>query len=164
MTFFFLAQDVSEAIEKNGRTIEGLEELAMRSNQLFHNNMNLWTLGVVLAVLGYGTTKIITRSIKKEMNIKIIREPIAPDYDVNFGKYNDLINLNALRANFQSGKKAESIKCSLNEAQSNKELNQKKKIVLLFEVAATLRYGFGQINIEPHSKMWVYTKDSVREK
>lgn len=133
-----------ECIDHSGRTKEGLNDFLTMFIQFINEYMYLFASGCVLALIGYVSTKIIKRSIEKEIDIDLIPTLFGYDYYVDYGKYDGLIHTNTVHTSIQEFTNKE-IKDSIQGEQKRKFIDRQKKVYNFYEVEAFLRYGIGKL-------------------
>lgn len=129
-------------IDQSGRTANGVKEFLMTIDYFVNGNMYLFGAGAVLALVGYVSTKLIKRSIEKEMIVDLIPTIFGYEYYVNYGKYDELIHTNFVHMSVQ-----ESTIKEVRENQETKEVLRRKAVYNFYEVEASLRYSIGKLRL-----------------
>ncbi|MFS0969891.1 hypothetical protein ACFC3P_12385 [Enterococcus thailandicus] len=137
-----ILETVIKQIEQSGRTANGVKEFLMTIDHFVNGNMYLFKAGVVLALVGYVSTKLIKRSIEKEMIVDLIPTIFGYEYYANYGKYDELIHTNFVRMSVQ-----EYTLKGIREGQETKEVVRRKEVYNFYEVEASLRYGIGKLGL-----------------
>ncbi len=157
---------LTERIEQSGKTVEGLKEFLTMFIQFVNGHMYLFVSGIILSMIGYVTTKLIKRSIEKEIEIDLIPTLSGYDYYVNYGKFEELLHTNIVRTSIREFTNKE-IKDSIHGEPTRKFIDRQKKVYNFYEVEAILRYGIGKLWLEGRNirqnKPYVFWKSGVLE-
>ncbi|WP_237461768.1 hypothetical protein [Enterococcus faecium] len=136
-------------IEQSGRTTKGVKEFLMTFVHFVNGHMYLFEVGIILFLVGYVSTKLIKRSIEKEMAIDLLPTLFGYEHYVDFGKYNELIHIDIVHAYIQEFT-LKGIRQFLKEGHNTKIIDRQKKVYNFYEVEVSLRYGIGKLCLENH--------------
>lgn len=153
-------------IEQFGRTTKGLKEFLMTFVHFVNGHMYLFVVGIVLFLVGYVSTKLIKRSIEKEIEIDLIPTLLGYEYYVDFGRYDELINTDIVHTSIHEAT-VKGIRTTLKDAQESKAIDRRKEVYNFYEVEASLRYGFGKLSLDgkniPQNKPYIDRKIDALE-
>ncbi|ONN41860.1 hypothetical protein [Enterococcus mundtii] len=153
---------ITKRIEQSGRTTKGIKELLMTFVHFVNGHMYLFEIGIILALIGYISTKLIKRSIENELDIDLIPTISGYEYYVHYGKYDELIRTDIVHTSIHETI-VRSIRSILKDGQDMKNIVRKKEVYNFYEVEANLRYGIGKLwlggNGNPQNK---HPMNSVR--
>lgn len=136
-------------IEQSGRTTKGVKEFLMTFVHFVNGHMYLFEVGIILFLVGYVSTKLIKRSIEKEMAIDLLPTLFGYEHYVDFGKYNELIHIDIVHAYIQEFT-LKGIRQFLKEGHNTKIIDRQKKVYNFYEVEVSLRYGIGKLCLKNH--------------
>ncbi|WP_419771511.1 hypothetical protein, partial [Enterococcus faecium] len=155
---------LTERIEQSGKTIEGLKDFLTMFIQFVNGHMYLFVSGFILSLIGYVTTKLIKKSIEKEIEIDLIPTLSGYDYCVDYGKFEKLLYTNTVHVSIQEFTNKE-IKNSIQGEPTRKFIDRQKKVYNFYEVETILRYGIGKLWLEGRNirqnQTYVYGKNGV---
>ncbi|HAQ6688935.1 TPA: hypothetical protein IX450_002979, partial [Enterococcus faecium] len=106
-------------IEQFGRTTKGLKEFLMTFVHFVNGYMYLFEVGIILFLFGYISTKLIKRSIEKEIEIDLIPTLFGYEYYVDFGRYDELINTGIVHTSIYEAT-VKGIRTTLKDGQESK--------------------------------------------
>lgn len=153
-------------IEQFGRTTKGLKEFLMTFVHFVNGHMYLFVVGIVLFLVGYVSTKLIKRSIEKEIEIDLIPTLLGYEYYVDFGRYDELINTDIVHTSIHEAT-VKGIRTTLKDSQERKVIDRRKEVYNFYEVEASLRYGFGKLSLDgkniPQNKPYIGWKSNALE-
>ena len=153
-------------IEQFGRTTKGLKEFLMTFVHFVNGHMYLFEVGIVLFLVGYVSTKLIKRSIEKEIEIDLIPTLLGYEYYVDFGRYDELINTDIVHTSIHEAT-VKGIRTTLKDSQERKVIDRRKEVYNFYEVEASLRYGFGKLSLDgkniPQNKPYIGWKSDALE-
>ncbi|MGL9796062.1 hypothetical protein [Enterococcus faecium] len=131
-------------IEQSGRTTKGVKEFLMTFVHFVNGHMYLFEVGIILFLVGYVSTKLIKRSIEKEIEIDLIPTLLGYEYYVDFGRYDELINTDIVHMSIHEST-VKGIRSILKDGQEMKAIDRRKEVYNFYEVEASLRYGIGKL-------------------
>jgi len=131
-------------IEQSGRTTKGVKGFLMTFVHFVNGHMYLFEVGIILFLIGYVSTKLIKRSIEKEIESDLIPTLSGYEYYVNYGKYDGLLLTNTVHTSIQEFTNKE-IKDSIQGQKKRKLIDRQKKVYNFYEVETSLRYGIGNV-------------------
>lgn len=153
-------------IEQFGRTTKGLKEFLMTFVHFVNGHMYLFVVGIVLLLVGYVSTKLIKRSIEKEIEIDLIPTLLGYEYYVDFGRYDELINTDIVHTSINEAT-VKGIRTMLKDSQERKVIDRRKEVYNFYEVEASLRYGIGKLSLDgkniPQNKPYIGWKSDALE-
>lgn len=133
-------------IEQFGRTTKGVKEFLMTFVHFVNGHMYLFEVGIILFLVGYVSTKLIKRSIEKEIEIDLIPTLLGYEYYVDFGRYDELINTDIVHTSIHEAT-VKGIRTTLKDGQERKAIDRRKEVYNFYEVEANLRYGIGKLSL-----------------
>lgn len=131
-------------IEQSGRTTKGVKDFLLTFIHFVNGHMYLFEVGIILFFVGYVSTKLIKRSIEKEIEIDLIPTLLGYEYNVDFGRYDELINTDIVHTSIHEST-VKGIRSILKNGQEMKAIDRRKEIYNFYEVEASLRYGIGKL-------------------
>ncbi|EGP4932514.1 MULTISPECIES: hypothetical protein [Enterococcus] len=131
-------------IEQSGRTTKGVKDFLLTFIHFVNGHMYLFEVGIILFLVGYVSTKLIKRSIEKEIEIDLIPTLLGYEYNVDFGRYDELINTDIVHTSIHEST-VKGIRSILKNGQEMKAIDRRKEIYNFYEVEASLRYGIGKL-------------------
>ena len=131
-------------IEQSGRTTKGVKDFLLTFIHFVNGHMYLFEVGIILFFVGYVSTKLIKRSIEKEIEIDLIPTLLGYEYNVDFGRYDELINTDIVHTSIHEST-VKGIRSILKNGQKMKAIDRRKEIYNFYEVEASLRYGIGKL-------------------
>nr|WP_286012131.1 hypothetical protein [Enterococcus faecium] len=153
-------------IEQFGRTTKGLKEFLMTFVHFVKGHMYLFEVGIILFLVGYVSTKLIKRSIEKEIEIDLIPTLLGYEYYVDFGRYDELINTDIVHTSIHEAT-VKGVRTTLKDGQESKAIDRRKEVYNFYEVEASIRYGIGKLSLDgrniPQSKPYIGWKSDALE-
>lgn len=153
-------------IEQFGRTTKGVKEFLMTFVLFVNGHMYLFEVGIILFLVGYVSTKLIKRSIEKEIEIDLIPTLLGYEYYVDFGRYDELINTDIVHTSIHEAT-VKGIRTTLKDGQETKAIDRRKEVYNFYEVEANLRYGIGKLSLNgrniPQNKPYIGWKSDALE-
>ncbi|HIB3621089.1 TPA: hypothetical protein ACWWHL_002595 [Enterococcus faecium] len=153
-------------IEQFGRTTKGLKEFLMTFVHFVNGHMYLFEVGIILFLVGYVSTKLIKRSIEKEIEIDLIPTLLGYEYYVDFGRYDELINTDIVHTSIHEST-VKGVRTTLKDSQERKVIDRRKEVYNFYEVEASLRYGIGKLSLDgkniPQNKPYIGWKSDALE-
>lgn len=153
-------------IEQFGRTTKGVKEFLMTFVHFVNGHMYLFEVGIILFLVGYVSTKLIKRSIEKEIEIDLIPTLLGYEYYVDFGRYDELINTDIVHTSIHEAT-VKGIRTTLKDGQETKAIDRRKEVYNFYEVEANLRYGIGKLSLNgrniPQNKPYIGWKSDALE-
>ena len=131
-----------------------------------NGHMYLFEVGIILFLVGYVSTKLIKRSIEKEIEIDLIPTLFGYEYYVDFGRYDELINTGIVHTSIYEAT-VKGIRTTLKDGQESKTIDRRKEVYNFYEVEASLRYGIGKLSLDgrniPQNKPYIGWKSDALE-
>ncbi|HFM5865023.1 TPA: hypothetical protein ACG8T1_001081 [Enterococcus faecium] len=153
-------------IEQAGRTTKGVKNFLMTFVHFVNGHMYLFKVGIILFLVGYLSTKLIKRSIEKEIEIDLIPTLFGYEYYVDFGRYDELINTGIVHTSIYEAT-VKGIRTTLKDGQESKAIDRRKEVYNFYEVEASLRYGIGKLSLDgrniPQNKPYIGWKSDALE-
>lgn len=153
-------------IEQSGRTTKGVKGFLMTFVHFVNGHMYLFEVGIILFLVGYVSTKLIKRSIEKEIEIDLIPTLLGYEYYVDFGRYDELINTDIVHTSIHEAT-VKGIRTTLKDSQERKVIDRRKEVYNFYEVEASLRYGIGKLSLDgkniPQNKSYIGWKSDALE-
>ncbi|HAP9694900.1 TPA: hypothetical protein ACG877_002725 [Enterococcus faecium] len=152
--------------EQSGRTVEGVKNFSLTINQFINGHMYLIEVGIILFLVGYVSTKLIKRSIEKEIEIDLIPTLFGYEYYIDFGRYDELINTGIVHTSIYEAT-VKGVRTTLKDGQESKAIDRRKEVYNFYEVEASLRYGIGKLSLDgkniPQNKPYIGWKSDALE-
>ncbi|EJX37797.1 hypothetical protein HMPREF1381_02966, partial [Enterococcus faecium R501] len=114
-------------IEQFGRTTKGVKEFLMTFVHFVNGHMYLFEVGIILFLVGNVSTKLIKRSIEKEIEIDLLPTLLGYEYYVDFGRYDELINTDIVHTSIHEAT-VKGVRTTLKDGQESKAIDRRKEV------------------------------------